>query len=101
MSSEAKACAVALCLQFEEELRQAELLEQEEKRAVELRKQGEEGGLQERERGHRELMAPKEEERQLKELARTLAREQWLTGEKRKKDEARIRAAEVSMEKAM
>src|ERR1700722_4640777 len=101
MSSEAKACTVALCLQFNEELRQAELLEQEEKRAEELRKQEEEQVLQEQEWRHRELMARKEEERQLKESARTLAREQWLVGGKRKRDEGRIRGAEVSREKAM
>src|SRR3984957_19597057 len=101
MSSEAKACATALHLQFKEELRQVELLEQEEKRAEELRKQEEERVLQEQEWRHQELMACKEEERRLKELARTLAREQWLVGEKRKRDEERIRVAEVSREKAM
>src|ERR1700720_4171037 len=46
-------------------------------------------------------MARKEEERRLKELARMLAREQWLAEEKRRKDEARIRAAEESREKVM
>ena len=50
MSSEAKACAAALHLQFEEEMRQAELLEQEERRAEELRKQEEERKHQEEER---------------------------------------------------
>src|ERR1700722_15677563 len=78
-------------LQLEEELKQAELLEQEERRAEELHRQGEERVLQEQERWHRELMAHKKEERRQKELARTLAREQWLAGEKRRKDEARIR----------
>src|ERR1700722_3179451 len=101
MSSEAKARAAALCLQFKEELRQVELLEQEEKRAEKLRKQEEERVLQEQEQQHRELMARKEEERRQKELARTLAREQWLAGENRRKDEVRIRAFEESREKVM
>ena len=97
MSSEAKAHAEALRPQFEEELKWVELLEQEERRAEKLRKQEKERVLQEQERWHQELMAHKEEERRLKELAR----EQWLVGEKRKRDEERIRAAEVSREKAM
>ena len=63
MLSEAKTRAMALCLQFKEELRQAELLEQEEKRAEELRKQEEERVLQEQEWWHREFMARKVEER--------------------------------------
>ena len=50
MSSEAKACAADLQLQFEEEMRRVELLEQEEKRAEELRKQEEERKRQEEER---------------------------------------------------
>ena len=50
MSSEAKAHAAALRLQFEEEMRRVELLEQEEKRAEELRKQEEERKRQEEER---------------------------------------------------
>ena len=50
MSSEAKARATALRLQFEEEMRQAELLEQEERRAEELRVQEEERKRQEEER---------------------------------------------------
>src|ERR1700720_436348 len=57
--------------------------------------------IHDKERQHRELMARKEEERRLKELARTLAREQWLAGEKRRRDEEGIRAAEGSREKAM
>src|ERR1700720_3957855 len=57
--------------------------------------------IHDKERQHRELMARKEEERRLKELARTMAREQLLAGEKRRKDEERIRAAEASREKAM
>ena len=87
MSSKAKACAVALHLQLEEELKQAGLLEQEERWAKELHKQEEERVLQEQERWHCELMDHKEEERRQKELARTLARERWLAGEKRRKDE--------------
>ena len=47
MSSEAKARATALRLQFKEEMRQAELLEQEERRAEELRVQEEERKRQE------------------------------------------------------
>ena len=49
MSSEAKAHTAALHLQFKEELRQVELLEQEEKRAEELGMQEEERVLQEQE----------------------------------------------------
>ena len=69
MSTEAKACVVALWLQFEE-MKRVVLLEQEEKRAEELRKQEEEQRLQEeawelqeQEWRHRELVACKEEER--------------------------------------
>ena len=49
MSSEAKACAATLRLQFEEEMRRVELLEQKEKRAEERRKQEEERKRQEEE----------------------------------------------------
>ena len=76
-------------------------MEQEERRAEELCRQEEERVLQEQEWWHRVLMACKEEERRQKELARMLAREQWLAGQKRRKDEARIRAAEESRERAM
>ena len=51
MSSEAKARTAALRLQFEEEMRQAELLEQEERRAEELRVQEVPGGRAEVARG--------------------------------------------------
>src|ERR1700720_4166903 len=101
MSSEAKAHAAALRLQFEEEMRRVELLEQEEKRAEELRKQEEERKRQEEEQCKEALRVRKEEERKRKEVARVLAAEQKFAEEKRKKDEARIRAAEVSREKAM
>src|SRR6202040_538673 len=101
MSSEAKARAAALRLQFEEEMRWVELLEQEEKRAEELRKQEEERKHLEEERRQEALRVRKEEERKRKEVARVLAAEQMFAEEKRKKDEARIRAAEVSREKAM
>src|ERR1700722_16602028 len=101
MSSEAKAHAAALRLQFEEEMRWVELLEQEEKRAEELRRQEEERKRQEEERRQKVLRVRKEEERKRKEVARVLAAEQKFVEEKRKKDEARIRAAEVSREKAM
>src|ERR1700720_731990 len=101
MSSEAKAHAAALRLQFEEEMRRVELLEQEEKRAEELRKQEEERKHQEEEQRQEALWVRKEEERKRKEVARVLTVEQKFAEEKRKKDEARIRAAEVSREKAM
>src|ERR1700723_1599133 len=101
MSSEAKAHAAALRLQFEEEMRRVELLEQEEKRAEELRRQEEERKRQEEERRQEALRVRKEEERKRKEVARVLTVEQKFAEEKRKKDEVRIRAAEVSREKAM
>ena len=101
MSSEAKARATALRLQFEEEMRRVELLEQEEKRAEELRKQEEERKRQEEEWRQEALRVRKEEERKRKEVARVLAAEQRFVEEKRKKDEARIRAAKLSREKAM
>src|ERR1700720_3684609 len=101
MSSEAKARATALRLQFEEEMRWVELLEQEEKRAEELRKQEEERKRQEEERRQEALRVRKGEERKRKEVARVLAAEQRFAEEKRKKDEARNRAAEISREKAM
>src|ERR1700723_1395062 len=101
MSSEAKACAAALRLQFEEEMRRGELLEQEEKRAEELRKQEEERKRQEEERRQEALRVHKEEERKRKEVAQVLTAEQRFAEEKRKKDEARIRAAKISREKAM
>src|ERR1700723_647186 len=101
MSSEAKARAAALRLQFEEEMRWVELLEQEEKRVEELRKQEEERKHQEEERRQEAQRARKEEERRRKEVARVLAVEQRLAEEKRKKDEARIRATEISRERAM
>src|ERR1700720_2483189 len=101
MSSEAKARTAALRLQFEEEMRWVELLEQEEKRAEELRRQEEDRKRQEEERRQEVLRVRKEEERKRKEVARVLAVEQKFAEEKRKKDEARIRAAEVSREKAM
>ena len=53
MSSEAKAHTVALRIQFKEQMRQAELLEQEESRAEELRKQEEERKRQEEEQRSR------------------------------------------------
>ena len=56
MSSEAKARAAALWLQFKEEMRWVELLEQEEKRAEELRKQEEERKRQEEERCQEALL---------------------------------------------
>ena len=49
MSSEAKACAMALRLQLKAEMKRLELLEQEETRAEELRKQEEERKRQEEE----------------------------------------------------
>src|SRR3984957_655680 len=101
MSSEAKARAAALRLQFEEEMRWVELLEQEEKRAEELRKQEEGRKRQEEEQRQEALRVRKEEERKRKEVARVLVAEQKFAEEKRKKDEVRIRAAEVSREKAM
>src|SRR6202040_2719771 len=101
MSSEAKAHATALRLQFEEEMRWVELLEQEEKRAEELRKQEEERKRQEEEQCKEALRVRKEEERKRKEVARVLTAEQRFVEEKRKKDKVRIRAAEISREKAM
>src|SRR6202040_2684393 len=108
MSSEAKAHAAALCLQFEEDMRQAELLEQEEWRAEELRVQEEERKRQEEEqrleeearvlaeqdRRCRELMACREEERRRREVAMTLARDQHLAEEQRRRFEERTKAAE-------
>src|ERR1700723_1081659 len=108
MSSEAKACAAALCRQFEEEMRQAEWLEQEEKRVEELRIQEEERKRQEEERRLeeearvlaeqdrrcRELTAHREEERRRKEVAMTLVRDQRLAEEQRRQFEERTKAAE-------
>src|SRR3984957_13898780 len=108
MSSEAKAHAAALCRQFEEEMRQAELLEQEEKRVEELRVQEEERKRQEEERRLeeearvlaeqdrwcRELTARWEEERRRREGAMTLARDQHLAEEQRRRFEERTKAAE-------
>src|ERR1700720_2714900 len=108
MSSKAKARAAALCLQFEEEMRQAELLEQEERRAEGLRKQEEERMCQEEEwrlqeevwvleeqdRQCRELMARWEEERRRREVAMMLARDQCLAEEQRRRFEERTKAAE-------
>src|SRR3984957_18986951 len=101
MSSEAKARAAALRLQFEEEMRRVELLEQEGKRAEELRRQEEERKRQEEEWHQEALWVRKEEERKRKKVARVLAAEQKFAEEKRKKDKVRIRAAEISREKAM
>src|SRR6202040_3418534 len=101
MSSEAKARAAALRLQFEEEMRWVELLEREEKRAEELRKQEEEGKRQEEERRQEALWVRKEEERKRKEVTWVLAAEQRFAEGKKKKDEVRIRAAKISREKAM
>src|ERR1700720_3886383 len=108
MSSEAKACAAALHLQFEEEMRQAELLEQEEQRAEELRVQEEERKRQEEERQLeeevwvlaeqdrrcRELMARWEEKRRRREVAMMLARDQRLAEEQRRRFEERTKATE-------
>src|ERR1700720_2006484 len=108
MSSEAKAHAAALRRQFEEEMRQAELLEQEEKRVEELRVQEEERKRQEEERRLeeearvlaeqdrrcRELTARREEERRRREVAMTLARDQHLAEEQRRRFEERTKAAE-------
>src|SRR6202041_871844 len=107
MSSEAKACAAALRQQFEEEMRQAELLEQEEKRVEELRiqeerkRQEEERRLEEearvlaeQDRWCRELTAHREEERRRREVAMTLARDQHLAEEQRRRFEERTKAAE-------
>src|SRR3984957_6294108 len=108
MSSEAKARAAALCRQFEEEMRQVELLEQEEKRVEELRVQEEESKRQEEERRLaeealvlteqdrrcRELTARREEERRRREVAMTLARDQHLAEEQRRRFEERTKAAE-------
>src|ERR1700723_2435376 len=108
MSSKAKARAMALRRQFEEEMRQAELLEQEKKRVEELRIQEEERKRQEEERRLeeearvlaeqdrwcRELTARREEERRRKEVAMTLARDQWLAEEQRRQFEERTKAAE-------
>src|ERR1700723_3462203 len=120
MSSEAKACAAALRRQFEEEMRQAELLEQQEKRVKELRIQEEERKWQEEERRLeeeawvpaeqdrrcreltarledrqcRELTARREEERRRREVAMTLARDQHLAEEQRRRFEERTKAAE-------
>src|ERR1700722_5004946 len=101
MSSEAKARAATLRLQFEAEMRRVELLEQEEMRAEELRRQEEERKCQGGGRREEVLRVHKEEERKRKEVAWVLAVEQRLAKEKRKKDEARIRAAEISREWAM
>src|ERR1700723_4435668 len=108
MSSKAKARAMALRRQFEEEMRQAELLEQEEKRVEELRIQEEERkrqeeerrleeearGLAEQDRWCRELTAHWEEERRRREVAMTLARDQHLAEEQRRRFEERTKAAE-------
>src|SRR6202040_3414181 len=108
MSSEAKARAAALRRQFEEEMRQAELLEQEEKRVEELRVQEEERKRQEEERRLeeearvlaeqdrrcRELTARREEERRRREVAMTLARDQHLAEEQRRRFKERTKAAE-------
>src|SRR3984957_984900 len=108
MSSEAKARAAALRRHFEEEMRQAELLEQEEKRVEELRIQEKERKRQEKEqrleegarvlaeqdRRCRELMARREEERRRREVAMTLARDQRLAEEQRRRFEERTKAAE-------
>src|ERR1700723_3394507 len=108
MSSEAKACAAALCRQFEEEMRQAELLEQEEKRVKELRIQEDERKRQEEERRLeeearvlaeqdrrcQELTARREEERRRREVAMTLARDQQLAEEQRRRFEERTKGAE-------
>src|ERR1700723_658380 len=108
MSSEAKACTAALRRQFEEEMRQAELLEQEEKRVEELRIQEEERKRQEEERRLeeearvlaeqdrrcRELTARWEEERRRREVPMTLARDQRLAEEQRRRFEERTKAAE-------
>src|ERR1700722_3995582 len=105
MSSEAKARTAALCRQFKEEMCQAELLEQEEKRVEELRIQEEERKRQEEERRLeeearvlaeqdrwcRELTAHREEERRRREVAMTLARDQHLAEEQRRR---RTKAAE-------
>src|SRR6202041_3231297 len=108
MSSEAKARAAALRRQFEEEMRQAELLEQEEKRVEELRIQEEERKWQEEERRLeeeawvlaeqdrrcQELTARREEKRRRREVAMTLARDQHLAEEQRRRFEERTKAAE-------
>src|SRR6202040_939507 len=98
----------ALRQQFKEKMRQAELLEQEEKRVKELRIQEEERKQQEEEqrleeearvlaeqdRWCRELMAHQEEERRRREVAMTLARDQQLAEEQRRRFEERTKAAE-------
>src|ERR1700722_14928525 len=108
MSSEAKARAAALRRQFEEEMRQAELLEQEEKRVEELRVQEEERkrqeeerrleeeaqGLAEQDRRCQELTARREEERRRREVAMMLARDQRLAEEQRRRFEERTKATE-------
>src|ERR1700720_2438163 len=108
MSSEAKVRAAALRRQFEEEMRQVELLEQEEKRVEELRIQEEERKRQEEERRLeeeawvlaeqdrrcRELTARQEQERRRREVAMTLARDQRLAEEQRRRFEERTKAAE-------
>src|ERR1700723_2907898 len=107
MSSEAKVRSTALHRQFEEEMRQAELLEQEEKRVEELRvqeeekkRQEEEGRLEEearvlaeQDRWCRELTARREEERRRREVAMMLARDQHLAEEQRRRFEERTKAA--------
>src|ERR1700719_5080171 len=97
MSSEAKARAAALRRQFEEEMRQAEVLEQEEerKRQEEERRLEEEARvLAEQDRWCRELTACREEERRRREVAMTLARDQRLAEEQRRRFEERTKAAE-------
>src|ERR1700722_15995719 len=108
MSSEAKARAAALRRQFEEEMRQVELLEQEEKRVEELRIQEEERKRQEEERRLeeeaqvlaeqdrrcRELTACREEERRRREVAMMLARDQRLAEEQGRRFEEGTKAAE-------
>src|SRR6202040_3211432 len=107
MSSEAKVRAAALRRQFEEEMRQVELLAQEEKRVEELRIQEEERKWQEEERRLevearvlaeqdrrcQELTARREEERRRREVAMTLARDQRLAEEQRRRFEERTKAA--------
>src|ERR1700719_4028687 len=97
MSSEAKARAAALRRQFEEEMRQAEVLEQEEerKRQEEERRLEEEARvLAEQDRWCRELTACREEERRRREVAMTLARDQRLAEEQRRRIEERTKATE-------
>src|SRR6202030_2919950 len=97
MSSEAKARAAALRRQFEEEMRQAEVLEQEEerKRQEEERRLEEEARvLAEQDRWCQELTARREEERRRREVAMTLGRDQHLAEEQRRRLEERTKAAE-------